>query len=573
MSVRFRIESLWRKNMEYTKESLQKQKSADKLFNFRPMLFCAISLCFGIVFSYLQIHEGASAWWLMLWLPLGALPFCFCSTKKKAKGVAFTVIALFVSFFIGYNAFSAQLQDFTACGRYDGIYTAQGRVVDATLYEDVVKICLDDVKIGNKEETGKLIAYLSASFSETVTLSDVILLEGYVKTNTDFFDQYGFVAERIAEDQRYVMYDAESCEIVENRFDLFLFLRARMQKVVQEGMQGDVSAVMLGVLTGNVSGMDEGLLENIRFGGIAHIFAVSGMHVGALYGFCTMLLKKSALKKLPKIAQGLLLAVLLFFYAGICGFSASILRATTICLVSYTAKALGLRSDLLQSLGFAGIIVLLLSPVSLFCVGFQLSFVSCLGIALLARPFQNGLENLADKIVMAFRKNRALPNPEKRRDKSLRPLTIGERIARSCISFLSVSLSAQVATAPILLSSFGYLSGWALLLNFLFVPLLGVVFSWLLMFVIVGCFLPVSVAAVVLYLPDLFWSLTLLLFETVDFSSFAVTQLSLSGGGILCYYGACLFLTDKWNITIKQKICLFSVCAIGFLTSVLVINL
>lgn len=54
-----------------------------------------------------------------------------------------------------------------------------------------------------------------------------------------------------------------------------------------------------------------------------------------------------------------------------------------------------------------------------------------------------------------------------------KPLGLGERVKQAVASFLSVSLAAQIGTAPVLLASFGYVSLWSLLLNCLFVPLIG----------------------------------------------------------------------------------------------------
>ena len=49
----------------------------EKLFNFRPVFFVAVSLCFGIVFAYFYITEKVSLWWACLFLPILLSPFLF----------------------------------------------------------------------------------------------------------------------------------------------------------------------------------------------------------------------------------------------------------------------------------------------------------------------------------------------------------------------------------------------------------------------------------------------------------------------------------------------------------------
>ena len=150
------------------------------------------------------------------------------------------------------------------------------------------------------------------------------------------------------------------------------------------------------------------------------------------------------------------------------------------------------------------------------------------------------------------------------------PATLGERLRKSVFSLVSVSLAAQIATAPVLLQSFGYVSCWAMLLNLLFVPLISASFSLLLLFVVIACMLPVSAASVVLYLPSMLWSAVLLVFEACDFSSFMIRGFSTTAGGMICYYLACTFFSDKWNVTPRfRRVCGYGLMIAFALTTIL----
>lgn len=474
------------------------------------------------------------------------LPVCFCRSKVQVIKALLAVAFLVGIFFIGAVNFSYRVRDFADSTYYSGETTVLGVVAEKREYGNATKLVLKDLYVGDNAEDGKLITYVEKETSEKISLSDEVLIEGYVQTNVDWFNDYGFRASDIGDGVRFALKNPSSCTVVGHKFSVFAFLRTRMQDRIYSGMDETSASVTLGVLTGDTSGMESGLLDNIRMGGIAHIFAVSGLHVGALYAFCSKFLEKTSLGKMPKIAKFLLLAALLFFYAGVCGFSASVIRAVVICLISYAASLLFLTTDFLESLGVAAIVVLTLTPTALFEVGFQLSFMACLGLALLSRPIRVLCDGVWTKVLTLFPKK----SPENTEDK---PPSILESIRRKTVSFFAATVAAQIATAPILLNSFGSVSAWSLLLNFLFVPILSAAFSFLLLFVLVACLLPAGAAVYVLYVPSVLWSGLLLVFETVEFSSLAITGIRVSWQGCVCYYGGCTFLSDKWNLQRKWR--------------------
>ena len=145
------------------------------------------------------------------------------------------------------------------------------------------------------------------------------------------------------------------------------------------------------------------------------------------------------------------------------------------------------------------------------------------------------------------------------------PLTIPQTIERNSITFLAVTLSAQVFTMPIQALAFGYVSVWSLLLNCIFVPLIGVAFPLFLALVVIAVMLPVGISWIVLHIPNLFLTLFALLFSVVDFTSFAVLGLRFGALSLTCYYFALLLCTDKWNMSKKYKYLLAIFLGLGFI--------
>ena len=546
------------------------EKNQDfKLFNFRPVFFGAVLLCLGVFFAYLHIVEGIALWWFLLLLPVAAIPFFFCKDRKAALSLLTAELCLFLCFWIGFHALRAQIDDFKSCGKYAGEQVVYGVVEEKEELGDSVLLVLTEVKINGQAEKGRLCAYLPASKCKQVERCATVLLRGEMKTDTSLLAEYGFRANDIEKGEHYVLWSENDVAVTGTGGGLFLRINAELDKTIKAGINQNAAAVAMGILFGDVGGMDASILRNIRVGGIAHVFAVSGLHVGVLYGFFAWLLKNTGLKSLPVWLRFLLLAFVLFFYAGICGFTSSVLRATVLCLCLYFSSVTEIKIDGLETIGFAAFLLLLFNPVALFTVGFQLSFLACLGIILLAKPIGQVCVELVKYIGDLLKKG----EEETQEEREERPLNLGELLLRDSIRLLSASIAAQITTAPVLLSVFGYLSGWSLLLNFIFVPLVSAVFALLLIFVLIAALLPLSAASVVLFIPNAVWSAVLLLFEIFDFTGFALTGIAVSGAGCICYYLGWTFLTDKWNLSKTHKAWLTALCAVGTLVCTLAANL
>ncbi len=476
---------------------------------------------------------------------------------------------LLVFFLLGNLSFSAQIDDFRSMTAYNKETTVRARVVDMTSYGEYYNVRFDRLTIDGNTSKATLSAYLPASFCENLRFSDVVLLTGYLSTDNEVFGEYGFRARDIRENRCYFLSNIESYTKVEETFDVFLLIRSRMQDVVYAGMEEGSAAVTMAVLTGDTSGIESNLYDNIRAGGIAHVFAVSGLHIGSLYAFCMLFMRKTGLRKLPKAARFFLTAAVLVLYTGVCGFTASSVRATVVCLVTYATVLLGVKNDFLQSLGISAILILLLTPTALFEVGFQLSFAACLGLALLTRPIQYAFTS-AGKHIKNFFLRIFLKQEPKTSDENA-PQSLFARLSRNIVSVLSVSLAAQIATAPILLKSFGYVSGWSLLLNVVFVPIISGIFAFLLVLVLFACVTPIAFSEGILYLPSALWQALLLVFEAFDFSTFAWTK-ELSDGAVVIYYVGWLFTTDKWNISARLKRALAIGCLVAFAVTMVALS-
>ncbi len=523
-------------------------RGEEKLFNFRPTLFVAFFLVFGVTFAYYRLLYGISHFWLLTLSPLLLLPLVFsvgiCDFLLRLRAV----FLLCACFGMGFILFRAQVTKFQTAPKYVGEITAVGEVENYKRQTNRVRLTMKNLRFDEEEIEGRMVVYLSTYQGKDLQVGDRLLLVGEVSTNAALQGDYGFLQQEISRNIYYEMQSADTCVKVGKSNDPFLVLRARLEEVTYAGMDEAPAALTLALLTGDVSGVEDDLMGNMQYGGISHIFAVSGLNVGALFGCCILLFRKTFLKRAPKCLRFLLLIGVLFFYCGVCTFSASVVRAAITCAVLYFTRLFGVGNDPYNALGLAAILILFISPVELMNVGFQLSFLACFGLFL----FTKRVGYVFDEVRKLYRKYfpRRYTEEEKKvlADGDTLPRTMGERVWQWSVLTLSASIAAQLTTLPLLMIYFNRISGWSLILNFFFVPVTDALFTLLLWLTAICCLLPTVVSGVLLYLPSLVWSAAILVFEAVDFSTFAISGLQITFGACVCYYGALLLGTDKLQL-------------------------
>lgn len=125
--------------------------------------------------------------------------------------------------------------------------------------------------------------------------------------------------------------------------------------------------------------------------GIAHLLAVSGFHISIIISFLSFILDKLKSRKDVKF---IIILLILGFYAYICDFSVSVIRASVMSLLLLLGSARNKEYDRLSSLSFACCLILAINPLDLFSVSFILSFVAVLSIILLMPVFERLLSNI-----------------------------------------------------------------------------------------------------------------------------------------------------------------------------------
>ena len=156
------------------------------------------------------------------------------------------------------------------------------------------------------------------------------------------------------------------------------------QTVFNSRLSPSTQAFISALLLGNKSIIDKASRQEFSSAGVAHVLALSGLHVGIIALIIWWLLFPLDYLRLKKLRLVITLVAIALF-AVFTGLSPSVLRATVMIGMVFASLFYFRRSVPLNSLFLAALIILTFSPSSLYSVGFQLSFITVGALLLFAR--------------------------------------------------------------------------------------------------------------------------------------------------------------------------------------------
>ena len=157
-------------------------------------------------------------------------------------------------------------------------------------------------------------------------------------------------------------------------------LRQAVLQKIDTLFSGETAAFAKALLMGQTKDLSDSTYGALSASGIAHVVAVSGLHISILFSVLFFLSRKQTL---ITVVLGY---ALLFLAAAVTGFSASIVRACLMNGLMLLAMLMGRDYDSLTALFFALTVMLGINPLAITAVGLQLSAASVLGILLFASP-------------------------------------------------------------------------------------------------------------------------------------------------------------------------------------------
>ena len=425
-----------------------------RLFNYRPMCFAALALILGIIVG--ESMFGAGVLFRLIPILLALAAFIALLVFKKTRKFAYLLLGFMIGF-LGICGSNDVYAKNTRIGEYEGNITAKvsGEIIieDEKTYFFVEDIYVDDQLL-------KYDAYVILNDDgEDIDYNagDIVLLVGKLKANErKSFDS--FHAYDVAKKEGFVIY-AYYCEkLSEGRLHPLERIPYQIKKSLYSVLDSDSAGICTALVLGDKEGLDENLYDDISSSGLAHVLAVSGLHITTLSTALFFILRKCKVNS--KVAL-IIVFLITLFYCFLCDFTASSLRALIMMTILNFATAFGKKRDTLSSISFAAILILLFRPTALFESGFLMSFSAVLGIVLFYGKFHETGMKLVSRI-----------SPKH------------NRVGRFVSDGVSLSLSANLGTYPFVAYFFGKIPVLFMLSNLIILPYLMFIYVFLLINVI-----------------------------------------------------------------------------------------
>jgi competence protein ComEC len=274
------------------------------------------------------------------------------------------------------------------------------------------------------------------------------------------------------------------------------------------GVDGKELGIMSALTLGYREELDRDVQQSFSASGAMHVLAVSGLHTGIVWGILMWVLtlggwcKPMYDEKGKRWLLGMVILVLLWIYAFVTGLSPSVMRSALMLSFWELTYLMQRHTSRWNPILAAAVIILLINPLALWSVSFQLSFAAVMGIMLIASWMQQHIR-------------------------------LRSSWSKYFGGLLIVSIGAQLATMPLTLYYFGQTSNYFALTNLIVIPLAYIVlllglstlaFSWC----IVGEWLGIAAK----------WSTWLMrqAVERIEALPYSTTQMEISGISAVCMY-------------------------------------
>lgn len=369
-----------------------------------------------------------------------------------------------------YNGFEANgMSDlFIVNGITEGNnLTLEGKVEEITVKESnggtvdyIVTLSQVEVLIGDGK---KVITHLGEKVQVTLLSCDIkigqrIQIVGrlsyfYPATNWGEFDAYSFYSNR------GILFSIKSAHLTRkgesySKVRQYLWeLRGKISYIIDGLYEALDGAILKAMLLGIKNEIPQSVKESFQKSGIAHILAISGLHISF---FGLLAYKLLELFRFNNVICALGSGLFLGAYITMVGFSASAMRAGIMFLIYVLSKVVKRSYDMISSMSFSLIIISSFNPWLIFDSALLLSFSAVIGIGIVYKLILNNAIFLKEALKM--------------RDSSRIKGRLYNRIVVGGIKSITSTAAVFAVTLPVLLYSYYEVAIYSILLNVIILP-------------------------------------------------------------------------------------------------------
>jgi competence protein ComEC len=203
-------------------------------------------------------------------------------------------------------------------------------------------------------------------------------------------------------------------------------------------------AIAEALLIGYKKNLDPELLQAYSNTGVVHIIAISGMHLGMIYGLLLFILNPLSKTSAGNWLKLAIMLLVIWTFTLLTGAAASILRSAIMFSFIIIGQPYQKKAPIYNSIAASAFCILLYNPLQLWDIGFQLSYAAVIAIVAFSKPLSH----------LVFAENKLL---------------------RYAWQLTAVTLAAQIGTIPLLLFYFHQFPNLFIFSNFIAVPLSGLI--------------------------------------------------------------------------------------------------
>ncbi|MCX6722074.1 MAG: ComEC/Rec2 family competence protein [Candidatus Staskawiczbacteria bacterium] len=417
----------------------------------KVLFFLCLSFVAGIFLESFTKIPQLFVWGILIF---GVVLVCLPFLSKK---IGFT--AGFCILFLVLGILRMQISGFEIANDKVSQFNGKGQVVLAGPVSDEPDVRDTSQKLKVKIKNS-IVLVTTKKYPEYKYL-DQIKITGKLEApvNTESFDYKNYLLK----DHIYSVINFPKIELVSGKhqynvfsyfYEKILYFKQRMSDSMHANFLPPHSLILEGIILGNNKNMTQDLRDKLNVTGLRFLTAISGVHVVIL---SAILISFIMFLGLGRIQAFYFSIIFIWLYIVITGFTASGIRAATMGSIFIFAGALGRQNTSSRTICLAGALMLLQNPLLLiYDIGFQLSFVACLGIIYLKPAISYLL-----KIIF--------------RDK-----------LKELLDIVSVTLTAQIFTLPLMIYNFGTISLVSPITNILILPVMPWILSFGFLFSILG---------------------------------------------------------------------------------------
>ena len=450
----------------------------------RALLWCPVFLAFGIFLFFNMKSEPSKGMLISIFASAIALLFLGHGASNRTQSLLWITAVISLGFSV------AGMRTHTVAApvlgwHYYGV--VEGRIIGIDRSgSNKPRLTLDQVKMGKisqrRTPTRVRISLHAKGDKYLPKPNDLIRVTANMNKPGGPVEPSGFDFQRYSwfRGLGAVGYSRKPVELITTApvadFNAWVFrIRIAISAQIKAGVGGQAGAFAAAILTGDRSDVDPSNLTALRQSNLAHLLAISGLHMGLLTGV-VLAAVRSAGALIPRVALRAPIkkwAAIIACFAGLCylilsGASTATQRAFIMVAMMLGAILLDRPALSLRAVAMAAIIILTLWPENLLQPGFQMSFAATIALIV---TFQ-GLKDLP---LLAIMRTGRL------------------RYAQWFFALLVSSFVAGAATAPFAAYHFNQVAHYGLLANIISVPVMGLVV------------MPMAVLAGVLYPIGLDW--------------------------------------------------------------------